>query len=110
VVIHFDVFGTGMEHKIRGEREGAKIINPHTGRIEERDLELLKQHPKLVHLNNSKGHGVIFSFRARFCNHRLLLGSPRDKTWAKINPITSRGLSVIRAPRPIRVTVPIELQ
>jgi hypothetical protein len=99
-----------MEHRIRGEREGAKIINPQIGRMEERDPELLKQHQKPLHLGNSKGHGAIFSFRARFCNHRLLLGSPRDETWAKINLITGHGSLVIRAPRPILVTIPIELQ
>jgi len=107
VVVHFDVFRTGMIDGIRVQWESTKIITPKSRWSGKGKTKFLKEHAKPIYLGNGKGHGAVLGFGAAFGDNGLLLSTPADKTRAKKNGIASSGLTIIRIPCLVKVTVGI---
>ena len=80
MVVHFDMFSSGVKHGVASEVDVAHMIAEDANRIRKGNAQILQDAVEPYSFVGGDCHASVFSFRAPQCDCRLLLTAPGDRS------------------------------
>ena len=90
VVVHFNMFSSGVEHGVASEVDTAHIVTEYANRICRGNAQILQDALEPYCFACVDCRASVFSFRARQCDCRLLPTAPGDRSTTSVSSDRSK--------------------